>query len=113
MKDNYSELLQKYNIEKHKNAGLKGENTRLRKTNAALQEDLNQLNRLLASSIPLIWHDLTKNPDDLPLLYGVVLNQDGRKVYLGKDNTWHDFEDADDMIIDKPTHWCKIPCLKN
>lgn len=37
MKDNYSELLQKYNIEKHRNAGLKGENTRLRKTNAALQ----------------------------------------------------------------------------
>ena len=30
-----------------------------------------------------------------------------------KDNTWHDFEDADDMIIDKPTHWCETPCLKN
>lgn len=110
MNTDYREL---YNTEKHRSAGLKGKNTRLRKTNAALQEDLNQLNRLLASSIPLIWHDLTKNPDDLPLLYCVVLNQDGHKVSLGKDNIWRDFEDADKTTIDKLTHWCKIPCLKN
>lgn len=109
MNIDYREL---YNTEKHRSAGLKGENTRLRKTNAALQEDLNQLNRLLASSIPVIWHDLTKNPNDLPLLYSVVLNQDGRKVSLGKDNIWRDFEDADETIIDKPTHWCAIPYLK-
>lgn len=64
MNDNYQEL---YNIEKHRNAGLKGENTRLRKTNAALQEDLNQLNKLLASSTPIVWHDLTKNPNDVPI----------------------------------------------
>ena len=54
---------------------------------------------------------ITTNLRDF-LLYSVVLNQDGRKVSLGKDNTWRDFEDADETIIDKPTHWCEIPYLK-
>ena len=30
-----------------------------------------------------------------------------------KSYTEKNFEDADETIIDKPTHWCKIPCLKN
>lgn len=112
MKDNYSELLQKYNTEKHRSAGLKGENTRLRKTNSALQEDLNQLNRLLASSIPLIWHDLTKNPSDLPD-FKRVLDERGHKVfYSSLDNTWYDLDEGS-IKIGQPSHWCDIPYLKN
>lgn len=109
MNTDYREL---YNTEKHRSAGLKGENTRLRKTNAALQEDLNQLNRLLASSIPVIWHDLTKNPDDLPEFDKKVLDERGHKVYWSSwNNIWYDL-DEDDTKIDQPSHWCEAPCLK-
>lgn len=110
MSDNYREL---YNIEKHRSAGLRGENTRLRKTNAALQEDLNQLNKLLASSIPVIWHDLTKNPDDLPEFDKRVLDERGHKVYWSSwDNIWYDIDENDDKI-GQPSHWCEAPYLKN
>lgn len=112
MSNNYREL---YNIEKHRNAGLKGENTRLRKTNAALQEDLNQLNKLLASSIPVIWHDLTKNPNDIPIQeknekWHIVLDNFGNKCFY--DNLINKWRRPETWDIIEPTAWCEVPTLK-
>lgn len=54
-----------------------------------------------------MWHDLRKNPDDLP--EDCVINQDGKRViYDSINKVWRN-DDADEYICDDPIAWCEIP----
>lgn len=55
------------------------------------------------------WHDLRKDPNDLPEPYMSIVNQDGRMVrYDYHYKVWRN-DDADDGICDMPIAWCEIP----
>ena len=54
------------------------------------------------------WHDLRKDPNDLPQKYIPVLNQDGEhRIYDG--SYWRDY---DDVIYTNVIAWCEIPQFK-
>ena len=56
------------------------------------------------------WHDLRKNPDDLP--EDCVINQDGKRVlYDSINKVWRN-DDADEYICDDPILWCEIPTFE-
>lgn len=51
------------------------------------------------------WHDLRKDPNDLPEEYIPVLNQYGEHIsYDG-----HYWRDCDDIIYTNVIAWCEIP----
>lgn len=55
------------------------------------------------------WHDLRKDPSDLPV--GEVLNQDGKVVwYDGGIGVWRCTEN--DTICSSIIAWCEIPTFK-
>ena len=57
-----------------------------------------------------MWHDLRKNPNDLP--EDCVINQDGKRVlYDYTKKVWRN-DDADEYICDDPIAWCEIPVFK-
>lgn len=59
-----------------------------------------------------MWHDLRKNPNDLPEIYMGVLNQNGMNVmYDYTKKVWRN-DDADEYICDDPIAWCEIPIFK-
>ena len=59
-----------------------------------------------------VWHDLRKNPNDLPEIYIGVLNQNGMNVmYDYTKKVWRN-DDADEYICDDPIAWCEIPIFK-
>ena len=54
------------------------------------------------------WHDLRKNPKDLPSISSMVLDEHGSKVeYFGRDIWWRGYPDYTE--IDPPIAWCEIP----
>ena len=56
------------------------------------------------------WHDLRKNPNDLP--EDCVINQDGKRVlYDSTNKVWRN-DDADEYICDDPIAWCEIPTFE-
>ena len=56
------------------------------------------------------WHDLRKNPNDLP--EDCVINQDGKRVlYESINKVWRN-DDADEYICDDPIAWCEIPTFE-
>ena len=56
------------------------------------------------------WHDLRKNPNDLP--EDCVINQDGKRVlYDSINKVWRN-DDADEYICDDPIAWCEIPTFE-
>ena len=58
------------------------------------------------------WHDLRKNPKDLPEPYLNIVNQEGEKVrYDYINEVWRN-DDADEYICDDPIAWCEIPTFK-
>lgn len=60
-------------------------------------------------NVPIKWHDLRKDPNDLPESYMSILNQDGEKVmYDYSCKVWR-CDDADEYICDTPIAWCEIP----
>ena len=57
-----------------------------------------------------MWHDLRKNPNDLP--EDCAINQDGKRVlYDCINKVWRN-DDADEYICDDPIAWCEIPTFK-
>ena len=59
-----------------------------------------------------MWHDLRKNPDDLPEIYMGVLNQNGMNVVYDYTNKVWRNDDADEYICDDPIAWCEIPTFE-
>lgn len=53
------------------------------------------------------WHDLRKNPNDLP--EDCAINQDGKRVLYDHINKVWRNDDADEYICDDPIAWCEIP----
>lgn len=59
-----------------------------------------------------MWHDLRKNPNDLPEVYMSVVNQNGVNVmYDNTKKVWR-YDDADEYICDTPIAWCEIPTFE-
>ena len=56
------------------------------------------------------WHDLRKNPNDLP--EDCVINQDGKRVLYDRINKVWRNDDADEYICDDPILWCEIPTFE-
>lgn len=57
-----------------------------------------------------MWHDLRKNPNDLP--EDCVINQDGKRVFYDIiHKVWRN-DDADEYICDDPIAWCEIPTFE-
>lgn len=56
------------------------------------------------------WHDLRKNPNDLP--EDCVINQDGKRVLYDHINKVWRNDDADEYICDDPIAWCDIPTFE-
>ena len=59
-----------------------------------------------------MWHDLRKNPDDLPEIYMGVLNQNGMNVVYDYTNKVWRNDGADEYICDDPIAWCEIPTFE-
>ena len=59
-----------------------------------------------------MWHDLRKNPDDLPEIYMGVLNQNGMNVVYDYTNKVWRNDNADEYICDDPIAWCEIPTFE-
>ena len=57
-----------------------------------------------------MWHDLRKNPNDLP--QDCALNQDGKRVLYDHINKVWRNDDADEYICDDPIAWCEIPTFE-
>ena len=57
-----------------------------------------------------MWHDLRKNPNDLP--EDCAINQDGKRVLYDHINKVWRNDDADEYICDDPIAWCEIPTFK-
>ena len=57
------------------------------------------------------WHDLRKDPNDLPLVHSTVLDENGDKVdYIGYGKWQVDSEYYERNIeIDPPITWCEVP----
>ena len=59
-----------------------------------------------------MWHDLRKNPNDLPEIYMGVLNQNGMNVVYDYTNKVWRNDNADEYICDVPIAWCEIPTFE-
>ena len=59
-----------------------------------------------------MWHDLRKNPDDLPEIYMGVLNQNGMNVVYDYTNKVWRNDNAIEYICDDPIAWCEIPTFE-
>lgn len=63
----------------------------------------------------VIWHDLRKNPNDLPesSIFNEVLNENGMKVFYDDINkTWCMFFNNYIVKAITPKLWCEIPKFK-
>lgn len=57
------------------------------------------------------WHDLKKDPSDLPEPYATVLDEDGNRITHQGGGKWTFYSDYYGMDIDAipPVAWCEIP----
>ena len=57
------------------------------------------------------WHDLRKNPNDLPQVHSTVLDENGDKITYRGGDTWTVYSDFYEKSIDAdpPIVWCEIP----
>ena len=61
-----------------------------------------------------MWHDLRKNPNDLPLVHSTILDENGDKVeYIGY-GEWQAYSEYYERYIkvDTPIVWCEIPIFE-
>lgn len=58
------------------------------------------------------WHDLRKDPNDLPEAHISVINQNGVNVIYDDTNKVWRYDDADECICDDPIVWCEIPTFE-
>ena len=67
-----------------------------------------------AERYKLKWHDLRKNPKDLPEPHSTVLDENGDKItYCGGD-TWTVYSEYYEKGIDAepPKAWCEVPTFE-
>ena len=60
------------------------------------------------------WHDLRKDPNDLPKYNSTVLDEDGNKIeYVGY-GKWEVYSDYYERYIeiDPPIAWCEVPTFE-
>lgn len=60
------------------------------------------------------WHDLRKDPNDLPLVHSTVLDEDGDKIeYIGY-GKWEVYSEYYERYIevDPPIAWCEVPTFE-
>ena len=57
------------------------------------------------------WHDLRKNPNDLPQVHSTVLDESGDKITYRGGGIWTVYSDFYEKGIDAdpPIAWCEIP----
>ena len=57
------------------------------------------------------WHNLKKDPSDLPEPYATVLDEDGNKTTYQGGGKWTFYSDYYEMDIEAipPVAWCEIP----
>lgn len=63
-------------------------------------------------NVPTKWHDLRKNPDDLPesSIFHEVVNQNGIKMYYDDVfKKWNMYYDGIIVQAQIPIAWCEIP----
>lgn len=61
-----------------------------------------------------MWHDLRKNPNDLPLVHSTILDENGDKAeYIGH-GEWQAYSEYYERYIkvDPPIAWCEIPTFE-
>lgn len=76
--------------------------------------ELEKENAELKASRETKWHDLKKDPSDLPEPYATVLDEDGNKITYRGESEWTFYSDYYEMDIEaiKPVAWCEIPTFK-
>lgn len=61
----------------------------------------------------VVWHDLQKNPHDVPLessIFHEVLDQDGMKTFWDNmSKCWKMFFNGNIVKANAPLYWCEIP----
>lgn len=60
------------------------------------------------------WHDLRKNPKDLPEPHSTVLDENGDKIeYIGH-GKWEVYSEYYERYIevDPPIAWCEVPTFE-
>ena len=57
------------------------------------------------------WHDLRKNPNDLPQVHSTVLDENGDKITYRGGDTWTVYSEYYEKGIDAepPKAWCEVP----
>ena len=57
------------------------------------------------------WHNLRKDPNDLPLVYSTVLDENGDKVEYIEYGKWQAYSEYYERYyeVDPPIAWCEIP----
>lgn len=75
---------------------------------------LEEENAELKAGMETKWHDLKKDPSDLPEPYATVLDEDGNKITYQGGSEWTFYSDYYEMDIEaiKPVAWCEIPTFK-
>ena len=61
-----------------------------------------------------MWHDLKKDPSDLPEPYATVLDEEGNRITYQGGGKWTFYSDYYEMDIDaiSPVAWCEIPTFE-
>lgn len=57
------------------------------------------------------WHDLRKDPNDLPKYYGVFLDDNGDKILYVGTGKWYVYSEyyEKDVEVEPPKAWCELP----
>lgn len=57
------------------------------------------------------WHNLRKDPNDLPLVHSTVLDENGDKVEYIEYGKWQAYSEYYERYyeVDSPIAWCEIP----
>ena len=60
------------------------------------------------------WHDLRKDPNDLPRTLSTVLDENGDKITYCGGGMWTVYSDyyEKDIDVEPPKAWCEIPTFK-
>ena len=67
-----------------------------------------------AERYKLKWHDLRKNPKDLPEPHSTVLDENGDKITYRGGDTWTVYSEYYEKGIDAepPKAWCEVPTFE-
>lgn len=81
------------------------------KYDSAWNTDITQAYITGAKENSVVWHDLRKNPNDLPSSDRWVLIQEGTRAYYdAASNSWCD--DSNDILLFLIIAWCEIPTFE-